>query len=521
MKNKTAIIVGAGPAGLTAAYELIKRTDITPVVYEMTDKIGGICRTEDYKGNKIDIGGHRFFTKHKKILDWWFNILPLQGTSASTDSMRPDQKGLFVLSPDAPDPETTDRVMLIRQRRSRILFRNRFFDYPISLSPQVLTGLGLGTSLAVLISYLKAKVFPVRPERTLENFFINRFGHRLYTIFFKDYTEKLWGLPCRDISSDWGIQRVKGLSVFRTILHAIKKTINPGRMNAENTATSLIDQFLYPKFGPGQMWTTVADAIQAHGGQIFLNHKVTGISASSNTIIEIAVEHCPTNQITHIDGDYFISTMPVQTLIKAFNGPVPPQVRATADTLRYRDLIIAGLLFKTLKLKNENDASAIIPDCWLYIQDKHVRVGRIQIVNNWNPYMVARQDTVWMGLEICCSQKDDIWRLPDETIIASVVAEIVKLDIVRQEDLLDGVIVRQPKAYPVYTGAYYQLDLIREFTDSFHNLFLIGRNGMHRYNNMDHSMLTAIKAVDNIIAGETSKADIWNINVEDDYHEIK
>lgn len=520
LKKKTALIIGAGPAGLTAAYELLSRTDIHPVIYEMTDKIGGICRTEEYNGNKIDIGGHRFFTKHEAIMDWWLNFLPLQSFPGTPVNISKNRKNCNVSS-NAPNPETTDHVMLIRRRRSRIMFHNKLFDYPVSLGLNVFKGLGIANSVMVLLSYLRARLFPVRNEQTLEDFFINRFGRYLYTIFFKDYTEKLWGVPCHEISSDWGSQRIRGLSIAKAVAHALRKQFFPNQRESENMETSLIDQFYYPKFGPGQLWTAVAEEIQAKGGEIFLNHKVTGINHLDGSVSGITVENRLTQQTCYVEGDYFISTMPVKDLIQGFEPPAPPAVLQVAEGLYYRDLIIAGLLFRKLRLNNDTHANEVIPDCWLYIQDKNTRIGRIQIINNWSPYMVANHDSVWLGAECCCSRDDGIWKMEDTDIIAALVEDMVQLGIVSKEDMIDGVVVRQPNAYPAYTGSYGQLEVVRKYTDSLYNLFLIGRNGMHRYNNMDHSMMTAMKAVDAIVSGKRSKEDIWNVNTEHDYHEVK
>lgn len=520
MGSKTAIIIGAGPAGLTAACELIETTSIRPVIYEASGSIGGICRTESYKGNKIDIGGHRFFSRYPQITAWWLKFLPLQAMATAKISSRKWPALIPAPLANAPDPETEDRVMLMRQRRSRILFNNKLFDYPIKLNARLLTGFGIGAGFSVLASYIKSKIRPIRDEQSLEDFLINRFGRRLYNLFFKDYTEKVWGAACDEIPADWGRQRIKGISITKTLSHAIKQQFFKSMATDTSTESSLIDQFLYPKFGPGQLWEAVAEKIKAGGGEIFLNHRVTGITHDGAAISAVKVENTATHQTEYIKGDYFISTMPVKDLLAAFESPVPPDVRKTAGDLQYRDLIIVGLLFSRAKLQ-EKAKRSVVPDCWLYVQEKGTRIGRIQIINNWNPYMVADKDTIWMAAEICCSHEDALWRTADPDIIAAAVQEMTQIGLAAPEALQDGVVLRQPKAYPAYTGGYSRFEVIKNFTDSFGNLFLVGRNGMHQYNNMDHSMLTAFKAVECIRTGEKRKAAIWAVNAEYDYQEIK
>lgn len=524
MGDKTAIIIGAGPAGLTAAYELLEKTDIMPVIYEMTGHIGGISRTEKYKGNRIDIGGHRFFSKHDQIMRWWFNILPLQGAPSKDDILlgRPIS---FSQEPGAPDPQKVDRVMLIRQRLSRILFLQKFYDYPVSLNWRMVFNLGIPRIIRIGLSYIRAKIFPIKDEKSLEDFFINRFGKKLYEMFFKDYTEKFWGIPCKNISPEWGAQRIKGLSVFRAIAHAVKKIFsNDTSIEQKNVETSLIEQFVYPKFGPGQLWEEVACIIENKGGQILLNHEVRNIKYNGNRVHEIEVIDNERGMASVVKGDYFISTMPVRSLIASLGSEVPEDVKDVAKGLSYRDFITVGLLLKKLKLKNGTKIRTInniIPDSWIYIQDSRVNVGRLQVFNNWNPYMVKDENTVWIGLEIACNETDELWSKTDNELVELVIEELVFLNIINSDDLIDSVVIKQPKAYPVYFGTYSRFDVVRRFTDTLENMYLIGRNGMHRYNNMDHSMLTAMNAVGNISAGISSKDDIWDVNVEDDYHEIK
>ncbi len=511
MMNKHAVIIGAGPAGLTAAYELITRTNIKPVIIEKTNDIGGISKTVVYKGNRIDMGGHRFFSKSDIIMKWWLNILPLQ----SSDS----------LSPNGPDPEKTDRVMLIRNRLSRIFYLGRFFDYPVSLSWKTIHNLGLVRIVRITWSYLSIKIFPLKEIKSLEDFFISRFGKELYETFFRDYTEKVWGVPCSEIPSSWGAQRIKELSVSRAILHAVKAIFNKKEsIEQKNTDTSLIGQFLYPKLGPGQMWETVARIIEEKGGTIILNSEVVGLHISDTQINELVFVNRSTGSECKLEGDYFLSSMPVKDLINAMGNEIPPVVKETGNGLLYRDFITVGLLLNKLNIKNETNITTLndlIPDNWIYIQERGVKIGRLQIFNNWSPYLVADIQKVWIGLEYFCNEGDKLWELKDNEFIDLAIKELHTIGIIDENDVVDSTIIRMPKTYPAYLGTYSQFDLIRDFTDSLENLFLIGRNGMHKYNNQDHSMLTAITAVDNIIKGVTSKKNIWEINTEELYHEEK
>ncbi len=535
MDQKIAIIIGAGPAGLTAAYELLDKTGIKPIVYEMTDDIGGISKTINYKGNRIDIGGHRFFSKSDRIMEWWLNIIPLQGAAAKDDlilgrnvplswggSKRELRSG-YSRNVKAPDPEKIDKVMLIRNRVSRIFFLRKFFDYPVSLNFNTISNLGITRTIKIILSYIKIRLFPIKEERSIEDFFINRFGRELYLTFFKDYTEKIWGVPCAKIKPEWGVQRIKGLSIMKAILHAIKNIISKDPSIAQKkTETSLIEQFIYPKFGPGQMWEEVARIVRENGGKIYLKHKVIGLKHRNNRIVEVEVMDETTGKTKNQNGDYFFSTMPVKDLIKSMGDKVPPKVQQVAQGLIYRDFITVGLLLKKLKIKNQTKMETIndiVPDNWIYVQERDVKLGRIQIFNNWSPYMVNDEKTVWIGLEYFCNEGDDLWRKSDEDIMEFAIDELAKIDIIEKKDVLDSIVIRMPKAYPAYFGTYDQFHVIRKYTDSFDNLFLIGRNGMHRYNNMDHSMLTAIVAVENIIKGTRSKDNIWSINAEEEYHE--
>jgi protoporphyrinogen oxidase len=515
---------------LTAAYELLKKSDIIPIILEKTNDIGGISKTVVYKGNRIDIGGHRFFSKSDIVMNWWKNIMPIQGAASLDDIIR-EQKfhqkpNPGKLSKGGPDPEKTDLVMLIRSRLSRIFFLRKFFDYPVTLNLTTLQNLGLLRIIKIGFSYLRIKIFPVKNIQTLEEFFISRFGQELYKTFFKDYTEKVWGAQCKDINADWGAQRIKGLSASKALLHAIKSIIKKDTsLEQRDTDTSLIEQFMYPKLGPGQLWETVASIIESKGGKIIKHAEVVGIKVEKdNTISGLSYVDTTTGNRASIHGDYFFSTMPVKELIRAMGDSVPTEVTAVSDGLMYRDFITVGVLLHKLKIKNEAAIATIndiVPDNWIYIQEREVKVGSLQIFNNWSPYMVADINNVWIGMEYFCNVGDSLWEMDDKDFMQFAINELATIDIITKEDVIDSTIIRMPKTYPAYFGTYKNFDVVRNYTDNISNLFLIGRNGMHKYNNQDHSMLTAITAVNNIISGSSGKSNIWEINTEEKYHEEK
>jgi len=521
--NRSAIIIGAGPAGLTAAYELLEKTDIKPIVYEMSRDIGGISKTLNYKGNRIDIGGHRFFSKSERIMKWWQNILPIQGYPSRDDLVLGMQVPISKAS-DAPNPENDDKVMLVRNRISRIFFLRKFFEYPVSLNINTIINLGVVKIAKIACSYFKARLFPIRTEKSLEDFFINRFGVELYRTFFKDYTEKVWGIPCSKIRPEWGAQRIKGLSITTALWHALKKfTTRDSSLSQKSTETSLIEQFLYPKFGPGQMWEEVAKIVVEGGGEIHLNCEIVKLDYNGERINSVQIRDTQTGETKCVGGDFFLSTMPVVDLIKAIDN-VPEEVRQIANGLMYRDFITVGLLLKELKISNitqQKTMNNIVPDNWIYIQERDVKIGRLQIFNNWSPYMVSDPDKVWIGLEYFCNEGDDLWTKADDAFVSFATDELVKIGIIEKKAAIDSCVIRVRKAYPAYFGSYDQFDIIRKYTDQITNLFLIGRNGMHRYNNADHSMLTAMVAVENIINGIATKNNIWSVNIEEEYHETK
>ena len=504
-KSEIAIIIGAGPAGLTAAYELLLRTNIKPIILEKSSCVGGLAKTINYKENRIDIGPHRFFSKSDRVMDWWLNIMPLQGV----DSNYPDaieisyqnKKRKINLSHNGPDPGKVNNVILIKDRFTRIFYLKRFFHYPVSLNMEMIRNLGLVRIFKILFSYLKIKIAPIKKELSLEDYIINRFGRELYNTFFKDYTEKVWGVPCNQIKPEWGIQRIKGLSVTKVFIHALKKIF----FLNHNPETALTEHFLYPKLGTGQMWEEVAKIIIEKGGEIHFNQNVVGITAENNSIASVAVND------SIYKGDYFFSTMPVKHLIKSMGKDVPENVKEVAQGLIYRDFISVGLLLDKIKYK--------VPDNWIYIQEPDVKLGRLVIYNNFSPYMLADTSKVWVGLDYFCDEDDFLWMKSDEEMKAFAIKELASLGFIDSSDVLDSIVIKEEKSYPAYFGSYDRFDEIRKFTDSFHNLFLIGRNGMHKYNNQDHSMLCAMTAVDNIIAGRGDKNNIWNVNAEQDYHE--
>jgi protoporphyrinogen oxidase len=527
--TKVAIIIGAGPAGLTAAYELVNRTDIKPIIIEKTNDIGGISKTVVYNGNRIDIGGHRFFSKSANVMKWWQEILPLQGSDSKDDillniSYRRTQSKVK-LTPDGPDPEKTDRVMLIRNRLSRIFTLGKFFDYPITLNRKTLSNLGIVRIIKIGWTYLLIKLFPVKNVNSLEDFFISRFGKELYKTFFKDYTEKVWGVPCTEIAAEWGAQRIKELSVSKALTHAVKSIFKKETsIEQKNTVTSLIEQFMYPKLGPGQMWETVAHIVEEKGGVIIKNSEAIDFHIVGNQMSEISYFDNLTGQTIAVKGDYFFSSMPVKDLIHGIGDIIPDIIRQVSNGLQYRDFMTVGLLLNKLKIKNEtkiHTLNGLVPDSWIYIQEKEVRVGRLQIFNNWSPYMVADFNKVWIGLEYFCIEGDELWGMKDDEFIQFAINELHSIDIIDKNDVLDSTLIRMPKTYPAYFGTYSQFNIVRNYLDKVENLFLIGRNGMHKYNNQDHSMLTAITAVNNIITGVKSKDNIWSINSEEEYHEEK
>jgi protoporphyrinogen oxidase len=524
--TKKAIIIGAGPAGLTAAYELLKRTDIIPIVLEKSEYIGGISRTIDYKGNRMDMGPHRFFSKSDRVMDWWLKIMPLEAQAEESATIHYQNKSLRLDTTKNADAEGTDKKMILIKRLTRIYFLRKFFAYPIHLTLDTLKTLGLKRTIGIIISYLWIRLFPRKEEKTLEDFIINKFGKQLYLLFFKDYTEKVWGVPCEQIPAEWGAQRIKGVSLSKAVAQAVKSLAKKkgGDLGQKSTETSLIEQFLYPKYGPGSLWEEVARQVEAMGGQIYLNQDVQKIEVNKGVIDAIHTIDSQTGQNRVWEGDYFFSTMPVLELIAGMGSQVPEEVQAIAAGLQYRDFINVGVLLKQFSVpgKKTGEYNQIeLKDNWIYIQERDVKVGRLMIYNNWGDGMVNDLTTTWIGMEYFCNKTDDFWALDDGDIQRYAIIELEKMALARASDVLDITVCRMEKTYPAYFGAYEHFDKIRAYTDRFPELFLVGRNGMHKYNNADHSMLTAMVAVDNIATGIGSKENIWAINTEQEYHEEK
>jgi len=556
--GKRAIIIGAGPAGLTAALEFLRKTDVTPIVLEASGEIGGISRTIRYKGNRMDIGGHRFFSKSDRVMQWWMELMPpalgddaptgvdisYQGKQRTVSvpahlTEEPPLRGLGPLQHEeqesvpeateavvnAPAPESDDLIMLVRPRKSRIYYLRKFFDYPIKLTANTITNLGPARMAKIGYSYVMSRVSPIKEEKSLEDFLINRFGRELYLTFFKSYTEKVWGTPCDQISAEWGAQRIKGLSLTTALKHFVKKAFTlkskdetSGDVAQKGTDTSLIERFLYPKFGPGQLWEHVADKIVTMGGEIHMGLKVDSIEVDGKRVTAVeAVNEAGERQ--RFEGDCFLSTMPMRELVQALRTEIPANVREVSEGLQYRDFITVGVLANKLDVTEPD--GGLIKDTWIYIQEPDVLLGRLQIFNNWSPYMVSDPTKVWIGLEYFCYDTDPLWAMPDDELKSFAAQELQKIGILRTAEVLDAHVVRVPKTYPAYFGTYNRFEELRQFTDSFENLFLVGRNGMHKYNNQDHSMLTAMAVVDGIAAGHVNKATLWSINTEQEYHEEK
>ncbi len=509
---KKVVIIGAGPAGLTAAYELLKKSkDYEVIILEEDKSVGGISKTINYKENRMDLGGHRFFTKNQRIKDLWLEILPIQGKDSYDDKKLKKHKELVK---NGPDPEKEDNVMLIRNRVSRIFYHNKFFDYPVTFNFKTIKNLGFINTIICGFSYLRYKIFK-RKENNLEDFYINRFGKKLYSMFFEGYTEKVWGRSPKNISKEWGYQRVKGISITAVLKDYFLRVF---KIKNKNKEASLIEQFYYPKYGPGELYEQMAKKIVKMGGVIKKNSKVISIRKTKNKIT--SVKYMDNDKEYTLDVDYLISSMPIKDLVSSLNN-VSKDVKAVSDNLPYRDFITVGVLVDSLSIKNKTNIKTIndnIPDCWLYIQDPRVKLGRIQIFNNWSPYMVKDVDNkVFLGLEYFCSEGDDFWNLSDKKIKQLAESELRKMNLIDSK-IIDSCCYRVKKAYPAYFDSYKDFEVVKKYLLNISNLYCIGRNGQHRYNNMDHSMMTGIMTVDCIL-NNSSKMDVWSVNTDKNYHE--
>ena len=508
---KNVLIIGAGPSGLTAGLELIKK-GYKVTVLEATDAIGGISQTVHHNDQRIDIGGHRFFSKDERVMAWWNGILPYQGAPAADDRKLGRQARVVE---GGPDPEQTDEVFLIRHRVSRIYYKGKFFDYPVSFKAQTFINMGLGTSISAGCSYI-ASCIHKRPEDNLENFYINRFGKKLYSMFFESYTAKVWGRTPAEISADWGAQRVKGVSMAALVKNVFKKIL-PGKN--KKVEASLIEEFYYPKYGPGQLWETVAKRFEQAGGTLLKGKEVVSFERKGK---KLGAAICADG--SRYEADAIFSSMPIKQLVPAL-GDAPESIAAAAAGLPYRDFVTVGILADRLALKNETRIPTlgnIVPDCWIYVQDAGVLMGRIQIFNNWSPYMLKDPEhTVWIGLEYFCQEGDDFWNLGEEETVKLAVDELRKIGVLSADaGILDSCRARIKKAYPAYFDTYSQIGELTDYLNGFENLWCIGRNGQHRYNNMDHSMVTAFTAID-CMEGRADKTELWNVNTEQEYHEEK
>jgi protoporphyrinogen oxidase len=472
--RRRVVIMGAGPAGLTAAYELFKR-DIPVTILEKDPKqVGGLARTVEHRGYRFDIGGHRFFSKNQEVEDLWTEILGDE--------------------------------MLNRGRLSRIYYRGRFFAYPIKAA-NALWNLGPIEAMRCLASYAWARMRPVKNPRSLEDWVRNQFGWRLFSIFFKTYTEKVWGISTKELSADWAAQRIKSLDLWLVIRSALlpkRKAKNRGEV-----VTTLIDKFRYPRFGPGQMWERVAEIGRKKGSPVLFGRSIDQVIHEDGAVTSVVVR-MPRGEAEEHVGTDFVSSIPIRELIARLDPPAPDAVRRAAESLSYRDFISIALMI---------DRADVFPDNWIYIHDPSVKVGRIQNFKNWSPDMVPDQSKTCLGLEYFCFEGDGLWTSDDAALIALATRELAQLGICSADQVFDGVVVRQPKAYPVYDDAYQaHVDVIREYLQSYlPNLHLAGRNGMHKYNNQDHSMMTALLVARNIATG--SALDPWKVNADAVYHE--
>tara|TARA_Y100000385_G_C13077764_1_gene632292 strand:- start:681 stop:2291 length:1611 start_codon:yes stop_codon:yes gene_type:complete len=514
-KRKHVCIIGAGPAGLTAAYELQQHSDCEITLFEKTAAIGGISQTINYKGNRIDIGGHRFFSKSEWVMHWWFNILPIQSNEKNIVTSYQNKQSSIDTS-HYVDP-TAEDFFEVRPRKSRIFYRRRFFDYPVKFNLNTLLSFGLFKSFRIGMSLIYIRLFPMKNENNLEDFYINRFGKELYLTFFKDYTKKVWGTDCRNLSAEWGRQRIKDVSLRKMIRHQLRSMFSPAKQGIGNKEVeqSLTEYFLYPPKGPGQLWEKVVDQLDKSRINIQFNAEVLNFDVSNNLVRK--VHYRDSNGIIQEQSfEAVFSTMPLKHVFRGFGNQVNKNIRHTAINLPYRDFLIVGLLLKKLKPESITEK---LTDNWLYIQDKGVKVGRIQLFHNWSSCMIADPSLRWVGAEYFLNTNEPLWTRKDEGVVELAKRELAKIGLIDPADVVDSTVVRMPKAYPRYSGVYHQMPQVRKYIDSIRNFYPMGRNGMHKYNNQDHSMLSAKRSVDHFLHGNFDKELIWNTNTDQSYHE--
>ena len=522
MKKKNVVIIGAGPAGLSTAYKLLKSSDKYDVtILENSKTVGGISKTIEFDGYKIDTGIHRFFTKNEEVNKLWNEVLKTQSKPAYDDIILNRKKEY---DKNGIDPEKEDKCFLKKDRYTSIYYNNKFYDYPVKLNIKTITNMGLLTFIRAGFSYLKTAILK-KKEKNLENFYINRFGKVLYKMFFESYTEKVWGLHPSKISADWGKQRVKGLSIRKIVKEYIKKLFH--LKNNTNTETSLIDSFIYPKLGSGQVYEEMANTITKLGGKIIYEVNIKEINIKNNNINKII--YLKDNKKETIECDICVSSMPIKNLFESLkNINIPKTVYNSAVSLPYREFMSVGLVVAKFNMNSNSKIKTInniIPDSWIYIQDASVKMGRLQVYNNWSPYMFNKKeeinDRVMFTLEYFCSKNDKYWNMSDNEFIDFAISEAEKLNIIKKENVINSVRIKVDKAYPAYFGTYKDINKIKKYiNNNINNLYCIGRNGQHRYNNMDHSILTGLRTVDAIM-NKITKEEVWNVNVEQEYHEEK
>jgi len=471
-----AVIIGAGPAGLTAAYELGKKGQRVVVLEADPRYVGGISRTVEYHGYRFDIGGHRFFSKSREVEDLWTEILGAD--------------------------------LLQRARSSKIFYRGKFYSYPLK-PREALSQLGLMESARCILSFLKARLGPVRNPKSFEDWVVNEFGERLFRIFFKTYTEKVWGMSCKEISADWAAQRIKGLTLRRAIQNALLPKQKP--KNRTQVVKTLIDTFRYPRLGPGMMWEACAEKVRALGGEVLLGRSVVACRFDAGSSAWTVTARAADGATEEFHGEHLISSMPMRRLVAQIEPPLPESAVRSGNSLLYRDFLTVGLILRERNRFNDN---------WIYIHDPNVKMGRVQNYKSWSPEMVPDPDFCCYGIEYFCFEGDGLWTMRDADLIALGAKELEQVGLGSAADVMDGCVIRQPKAYPVYDDDYQQhVGVIRRaLATHCRNLHLVGRNGMHKYNNQDHAMMTALLAARNILAGE-NKYDVWSVNEDGEYHE--